>query len=111
MRPYMSPKTRVHIFVSGLVQGVFFRAETKARAKELVLFGWSMNKCSSPPFAPLGWVRNLEDGRVEILAEGEKEKLEKLVEWAKRGPEAAKVDGIDVVWQEYKNEFKDFKIR
>jgi len=94
--PYMSPKTRVHIFVSGLVQGVFFRAETKVRAEELVLFGW---------------VRNLEDGRVEILAEGEKEKLEKLVEWAKRGPEAARVDGIDVAWQEYKNQFKHFKIR
>jgi len=92
----MPEKNRVHIFVSGLVQGVFFRSETRARAEELGLFGW---------------VRNLPDGQVEILAEGEKEKLEKLVEWVKRGPEIARVNGLDVEWQEYKGEFKDFEIR
>ena len=92
----MSSKARVNIFVSGLVQGVFFRSETKAKAKELGLFGW---------------VRNLADGRVEILAEGEKEKLEKLIEWAKRGPELAKVDDLEINWQEYQGEFKDFEIR
>ncbi|PIR71617.1 MAG: acylphosphatase [Candidatus Nealsonbacteria bacterium CG_4_9_14_3_um_filter_37_13] len=92
----MPQKVRVHLFVSGLVQGVFFRSKTRARAEELGLFGW---------------VRNLEDGRVEILAEGEKEKLEKLVEWAKKGPDSAKINGLDVEWQEYKGEFKDFEIR
>mgnify|MGYP005858153251 CR=1 FL=1 len=92
----MSQKARVNIFVSGLVQGVFFRSETRAKAKELGLFGW---------------VRNLANGRVEILAEGEKEKLEKLVDWAKRGPTSARVDGLEVDWQEYKDEFKDFEIR
>jgi len=92
----MPQKARVNIFVSGLVQGVFFRSETKNRAEEFGLFGW---------------VRNLTDGRVEILAEGDKEKLEKLVEWAKKGPEIAGVDGFQVEWQEYKGEFKDFKIR
>jgi acylphosphatase len=92
----MIQKARVHIFVLGQVQGVFFRAETRAKAKELGLFGW---------------VRNLENGRVEILAEGEKEKLEKLVEWAKEGPALARVNGVKVEWQEYKGEFSQFEIR
>jgi acylphosphatase len=92
----MVQKARIHIFVSGQVQGVFFRAETRIKAKELGLFGW---------------VRNLENGQVEILAEGEKEKLEKLVEWAKEGPALARVNGLKVEWQEYKGEFSQFEIR
>lgn len=92
----MAEKLRVHIFVSGLVQGVFFRSETRAKARELGLFGW---------------VRNLKDGRVEILAEGEKEKLEKLIGWAKTGPDSARIDGLGVEWSEYKGEFKNFEIK
>ena len=92
----MSEKAKVHIFVSGLVQGVFFRSETENKAKELDLFGW---------------VRNLADDRVEILAEGEKEKLEKLIEWTKKGSDSAKVDGLEIDWQEYKGEFRDFETR
>ncbi len=88
-------RKRIHIFVSGFVQGVFFRAETREKAKELSLFGW---------------VKNLPDGRVEILAEGEKEKLEKLIEWARKGPPAAQVDNVDIKWEDYKKEFEDFKI-
>lgn len=87
---------RVHLFVFGLVQGVFFRSETKAKAEGLGLFGW---------------VRNLADGRVEILAEGEKEKLKKLVEWVKRGPDSARVKGVELEWQEYKGEFSRFEIK
>lgn len=87
---------RVNIFVAGLVQGVFFRSQTKNKAEELGL---------------LGWVRNLADGRVEILAEGEKDKLEKLVNWAKKGPDLARVDGLETNWQEFKGEFEDFEIR
>lgn len=89
-------KVRVNIFVSGMVQRVFFRAKTQAKARE---------------FGLTGWVRNLADGRVEILVEGEKEKVEKLVNWAKRGPLMARVDGFGVEWQEYKGEFEDFEIR
>ena len=92
----MFQKVRVRIFVSGLVQGVFFRSETKNRAKELDIFGW---------------VKNLTDGRVEILAEGEKDKLEKLIVWAKKGPDSARVDGLEIDWQEHKGEFKNFEIR
>ena len=92
----MSEKARVHIFVSGLVQGVFFRSQTKKEAKELGLFGW---------------VRNLADGRVEILAEGERDKLEKLVNWTEKGPSSARVDGLETNWQVFKGEFEDFEIR
>jgi acylphosphatase len=89
-------KSRVHIFVSGRVQRVFFRDSTRRKAKELGL---------------LGWVRNLSDGRVEIVAEGEKDDLEKLVQWAKKGSFLARVDKIEIKWKEYKGEFKDFEIK
>jgi len=92
----MAEKIRAHIFVSGLVQGVFFRSYTVQKAKEFGVFGW---------------VKNLPDGKVEAVLEGEKEKVEKLVEWMKRGPEFAKVNGIEVEWQEYKGEFENFEIR
>jgi len=92
----MAKRERVHIFVLGLVQGVFFRSKTKAKAEELNLFGW---------------VRNLDDGRVEILAEGEKEKLEKLIEWAKRGPELARIDNLAVGWEKAQGEFENFEIK
>ena len=92
----MSEDSRVQVFVSGLVQGVFFRSETKKKAKELGVFGW---------------VSNLTDGRVEILAEGEKDKLEKLVAWTRKGPESARVEDLEVSWQEYKGEFEEFEIR
>lgn len=87
---------RVHIFVSGRVQGVFFRSETKEKAQQLGL---------------TGWVRNLADGRVEIVAEGEKEKLEELVNWAKRGPAIARVNGLDLEWEGYQGEFENFEIK
>ena len=91
----MDKKTRVHLFILGRVQGVFFRENTKKKAKELKL---------------TGWVRNLEDKRVEILAEGEKENIEDLIEWIKKGSFLAKVENIEINWQDYKKEFKDFQI-
>ena len=81
----MAEKIKAHLFVSGLVQGVFFRDSTRLKAEELGV---------------TGWVRNLSDGRVEIMAEGEKEKVEELVEWVKKGSSAARVDNLDVEWQE-----------
>jgi acylphosphatase len=89
-------KKRVRLLISGLVQGVFFRDNTKRKAKELGLFGF---------------VRNLIDGRVEAVFEGEKEKIEKMIEWAKEGPSLAKVEKIEIEWQEYQGEFDDFEIR
>ena len=89
-------KGRLHIYVSGHVQGVFYRANAKRIAGSLSL---------------TGWVRNLRDGRVEIIVEGEEENLAKFVEWCKRGPVGAEVESVDVTREEYKGEFKGFEIR
>jgi acylphosphatase len=91
----MSDKHRVHIFVSGRVQGVFFRDFTRRRALGLEL---------------VGWVRNTDDDRVEIIAEGEKEKINQLIEIVKIGPSSAKVKDCQIEWLECFYEFKDFKI-
>jgi acylphosphatase len=87
---------RCHIFVSGRVQGVFFRQNTLKKAKELKL---------------KGWVRNTEDKKVEAVFEGEKEKIEKMLDWIKIGPPLARVEDIKIEWEEFKDEFEDFKIR
>lgn len=92
----MASRSRYHIFISGRVQGVFFRDSTRKKAKEL---------------AVNGWVRNLPDGRVEAVFEGEKEKVNKLIEWAERGPIIAKVDNIEIVEEKYQDDFKNFEIR
>ena len=85
---------RFHIFVSGRVQGVFFRANAVEIANKLLI---------------KGWVRNLKDGRVEIVAEGSKEKLKEFIEWLKEGPMLAKV--VDIVVEEEKptGEFDNFE--
>lgn len=87
---------RVHIKVYGRVQGVFFRAYTREIAQELNV---------------RGWVRNCEDGSVEIVAEGEREKLEQLVEAARRGPPLAYVEKVEIEWQDYRGEFSGFYIK
>jgi acylphosphatase len=87
---------RVHVFVSGKVQGVFFRTSTKDEADELGLSGW---------------VRNLQDGRVEAVFEGEEGKVEKMVEWCRKGPEYARVTGVEVIPEAYKGEFSGFLLR
>ncbi|MDH5460129.1 MAG: acylphosphatase [Candidatus Bathyarchaeota archaeon] len=89
-------RVRAHVFVSGRVQGVFFRSETRYEAK----------KCGVK-----GWVRNLPDGRLEAVFEGEEENVKKLIEFCRRGPRGARVTGIDVVWEKYSGEFKDFEMR
>lgn len=71
---------RYKINVKGKVQGVFYRASTQAKAKELGLSGW---------------VKNEEDGSVLIEAEGEEQKLEKMLEWCRQGPGAAIVNDVE----------------
>jgi acylphosphatase len=89
-------KIRAHVFVSGKVQGVFFRESTKHRAEKLGVSGW---------------VKNLKDGRVEAVFDGEKGNVEKMVNWARKGPIWAKIEALDVVWEDYRAEFKGFEIR
>lgn len=91
----MNPVIRVHVFVSGRVQGVFFRTETQKKAKK---FGVS------------GFVRNLPNGRVEAILEGEREKVEKVIKWTRRGPFFAKVNKVEIKEENYKGEFKNFGI-
>lgn len=87
--------TRVHVFVSGRVQGVFFRRFIKAHATELGVYGW---------------VRNIADGRVEIVAEGEKRKLMDLIELIEKGPPLARIEKVKVSWKKATGKFQDFSI-
>lgn len=87
---------RVHIFVSGRVQGVFFRAHTRDLAYRLGL---------------AGFVRNLPDGRVEVVAEGPEEKLEELIQFCRYGPPLAHVTGVEIRWEEPTGEFSGFSVR
>jgi acylphosphatase len=87
---------RAHLVVSGLVQGVAFRAATADEARRLGL---------------RGWVRNLPDGRVEVEAEGERARVEALVRWCARGPPAARVDGVAATWRPHVGDLAPFSIR
>lgn len=89
-------KARAHVHVTGRVQGVFFRAETADLAHRLGL---------------MGWVKNLSDGRVEVLFEGEKQDVEKAVAFCERGPPGAQVQTLEVKWENWKGEFSDFRVR
>jgi len=86
---------RAHVWISGRVQGVWFRAHTRDKAMELGI---------------KGWVRNLPDGRVEAVFEGEEEQVKKMIEWCYVGSPLAKVDDVQVKWEEPRNEF-DFIIK
>ena len=86
---------RVHIFISGKVQGVFFRQALKVIAKK--------NNVS-------GWVRNLIDKRVEAMLEGDNKSVNLVVEWAKIGPANSHVDNIEINNEEFKNEFSTFEV-
>ena len=80
-------KVRAHLFVSGRVQGVFFRVETRSEAMKR-----NVN----------GWVRNTSDRRVEAIFEGEKADVEQLIDFCRMGPPGARVTEIAVQWEDYK---------
>lgn len=86
---------RASIIITGTVQGVFFRREIVDMARRLGLTGWT---------------RNLPDGRVEILAEGEKEKITELIKFCHRGPPLARVKNVEVQWSDYLGESRNFRI-
>lgn len=76
----MGDRIRAHVFVSGRVQGVYYRASTRDRARELGVDGW---------------VKNLADGRVEAVFEGNAEDIESMIEWCHTGSPSARVDDIE----------------
>lgn len=88
-------KIRAHIFVSGKVQGVFFRQNTKRQAQSRGVSGW---------------VSNLPDGRVEAVFEGEKDAVNAVVDYCRHGPSFAKVEHVDVTVEDFKGEFEGFSI-
>jgi acylphosphatase len=87
---------RVHVFVSGEVQGVYYRATTRDEARERGV---------------TGWVKNLDDGRVEAVFEGGKEDVEDMVEFCHEGSSAARVSDVEVEWGEATGGFDGFGIR
>ena len=87
---------RAHLWIEGRVQGVFFRTSTLDQAIRLGL---------------KGWVRNCPDGSVEIVAEGERKKIDNLVDWCHHGPPGAHVHHVGLQWEEPQDEFHDFRIR
>ncbi|WP_330631948.1 acylphosphatase [Halocatena halophila] len=91
----MSSKARAHVFVSGTVQGVYFRATTRERANE---------------HGVDGWVRNLDDGRVEAIFEGQKAAVEEMIEWCHTGSPAATVESVTVEYESPEG-LSDFRVR
>jgi len=91
----MEDKVRAHAVISGRVQGVFFRMETKYAADEVGVFGW---------------VRNKRDGTVEAVFEGSEKSVMSILKWCKKGPPIAKVTNVDVTWEDYKGEFNSFDV-
>ncbi len=91
----MADKVRVHVLIEGRVQGVFFRASTRdeARARGLA-----------------GWVRNLADGRVEAVFEGDKAVVENMLAWCRKGPPYAYVDQVEEDWLPYQGDLTDFRV-
>lgn len=91
----MEPIIKSHIFVEGKVQGVFYRSWIKKMAEELHVNGW---------------VKNLDDGRVEAVFEGPRDKVDELVELCKQGSESARVKHVDVVFEEPEGGYVQFVI-
>jgi len=84
-----------HVYVSGRVQGVFYRASTRDKARELGLSGW---------------VRNQPDGRVEALFQGDKEKIEEMIRWCDTGPQMADVSDVRVDLRQVVEKINGFEI-
>ncbi|EGP92833.1 MULTISPECIES: acylphosphatase [Nitrosarchaeum] len=88
-------KQRIRIFVKGKVQGVFFRQALKVMAKKNDVFGW---------------VKNLKDGRVEAVLEGDEEKVNRLIEWSHGGPANARVEDVEIRNEKFTGEFSKFDV-
>ncbi len=91
----MKEKIRVHAIISGRVQGVFFRMETQRAARR---------------FGVCGWVRNRRDGTVEALFEGDKDRVDAILDWCKQGPPHAHVTDVKEDRREFAGEFETFEI-
>jgi acylphosphatase len=91
----MEDNVRARLLISGRVQGVAFRWETRRAA----------GRCHVT-----GWVRNLPDGRVEAVAEGPRANVNDLIDWCRKGPPVARVDSLDIQWEDFSGDFATFEI-
>ena len=91
----MADNKSVRLIISGKVQGVFFRVETQKAARD---------------FGVTGWVRNLADGTVEALAEGERSNVDALIDWCHQGPPMSRVDRVDVATRDFSGEYDSFEV-
>lgn len=89
-------RKRAHLWISGRVQGVTFRASTRDEAGRLELSGW---------------VKNLQDGRVEAVVEGKAEAVDELVDWCHEGPSLARVENVETEESAFTGEFDGFEVR
>ena len=87
---------RAHLFIEGRVQGVCFRMYACEEAERLGV---------------VGWIRNLRDGRVEALVEGEESAVERFIAWCRQGPPYARVTNVTIEWEPPRGEFHFFSIR
>jgi len=88
-------KVRARVVIEGTVQGVFFRHHTRETARKLGV---------------RGWVRNQRDGSVEAVFEGDRERVDQIIEWCHRGPSGAMVARVRIDWEDYRGEFDDFSV-
>ena len=93
--PSQEEQVRVKLLITGEVQGVFFRASALEQAQSLRI---------------TGWVQNLPDGTVELVAEGPRYALLEMCEWCKQGPPDAKVSEVFITWHAFADEFKTFLV-
>lgn len=91
----MKSTQRVHLVISGDVQGVGYRTWARKQARDLGL---------------VGWVKNREDGTVEVVAEGEKKDLEEFIKQCQHGPDVAWVENLEVIWEKSTGEFVEFEV-
>ncbi len=89
-------QVRAHLTIEGWVQGVFFRTSTVQEAKRLGI---------------KGWVRNCTDGSVEVVAEGNKKKIDQFIQWCHQGPAGAQVHNVQLHWKDHQGAFENFSIR
>ncbi len=92
----ISGKVSVHILVSGKVQGVAFRYNARNIASQLGVGGW---------------IKNLPNGKVELMAEGSKNLVEEMVKWCKKGPRMAVVEDMEVNWLPYSGKYNQFQLK
>jgi len=91
----MADNVRAHVIITGRVQGVGFRYDTQGAAQRIGVYGW---------------VRNRRDGSVEGVFEGEKERVNRMLDWCRQGSALARVDQVGIEWEPFNGEYTAFNI-